>query len=81
MKAGTTQVLEEIGVRNGSSIVAETYPNMPRVSKGWNQNNAFFKGEGISVNMSIGEPQINIGLGKGKALDIFNDNIINFKRE
>ena len=81
VKAGTTQALEEIGVRNGSSIVAEKYPNMPKVSKGWNQNNTFFKGEGISGNKSIGDPQINIGLGKGKALDIFNDNIINFERK
>ncbi|MHC1748012.1 MAG: RHS repeat-associated core domain-containing protein [Cellulosilyticaceae bacterium] len=81
VKVGTTQALEEIGVRNGSSISAEIYPNMPKVSKGWNQNKAFFKGEGISGNMSIGEPQINIGLGKGKALDIFNDNIINFERK
>ena len=34
-------------------------------------NNAFFKGEGT---------QTNIGLGKGKALEIFNSNIINFRR-
>ena len=34
-------------------------------------NNAFFKGEGT---------QTNIGLGKGKALEIFNSNIIYFKR-
>ena len=35
------------------------------------ENNAFFKGEGT---------QTNFGLGKGKALEIFNSNIINFKR-
>ena len=81
VKPGTTQALEGIGVRNGSSMAAEAYPNMPKVSKGWNESNAFFKGEGLSGNKSIGEPQINIGLGKGDALDIFNDNMISFGRK
>ncbi|WHY84549.1 hypothetical protein QNH39_18040 [Neobacillus novalis] len=37
------------------------------VIKGWTSNHAYFKGEG---------DQINIGLGRGAALDIFNKNII-----
>ncbi|WP_167290011.1 hypothetical protein [Kosakonia radicincitans] len=40
-----------------------TYPDMPEVGKRWKENNAFFKSE---------DDQINIGPGKGKALDIFN---------
>ena len=44
--------------------------DMPTVSKGWTSNNALFKGEG---------DQFNIGLGKGKALDIFNSNIVEYK--
>lgn len=43
---------------------------MPTVSKGWKPNNAYFKGE---------DGQINIGLGKGKGLDIFNDSIVESK--
>lgn len=43
---------------------------MPIVQSGWSTSNALFKGEGT---------QINIGLGKGSALDIFNNNIIDFR--
>lgn len=44
---------------------------MPTVSKGWTSDAAFFKGEGS---------QINIGLGRGTALDIFNDGIAGWER-
>jgi len=44
---------------------------MPLVSKGWTATSAFFKGEG---------DQINIGLGRGTALDIFNEGLIAFER-
>lgn len=55
------------------AILAKTvYPNMPYVSGiKWTRKNAFFKAEGS---------QIDIGLGKGKALEIFNNNIFNFKK-
>ena len=52
---------------------------MQTVSKGWTQSNAIFKGEGRTGNKSTSFAQINIGLGKGKALDIFNNNIIKFE--
>ena len=42
---------------------------MPLVSKGWTTANAFFKAEGA---------QINIGLGRGTALDLFNSNLRGF---
>jgi hypothetical protein len=70
VKTGTTSALEQIGVRDVSNLTKNTYGNMPTVQKGWTQNNAFFKGEGN---------QINIGLGQGAALDVFNNNIVNFK--
>ena len=44
---------------------------MPLVSKGWTAASAFFKGEGT---------QINVGLGQGSALDIFNEGIVGFER-
>lgn len=67
LKSGTTNALEQIGVRDTSNLTKGAYSNMPIVQKGWTPSNAFFKGEGN---------QINIGLGKGSALDIFNNNII-----
>jgi hypothetical protein len=42
---------------------------MSDVSRGWMKNNAFFKAE---------KGFINIGLGYGKALDIFNKGIVIF---
>ncbi len=48
---------------------------MSEVEKGWTRNNALFKTEGGDYGLT----QINIGLGKGKALNIFNGNISAFK--
>ncbi len=73
VKAGTTAQLESIGVRN--AVTNHPYKHLPLVSKGWKKINAFFKVEGVN---NMGLPHVNIGLGNGKALDIFNSNIINF---
>lgn len=70
VNSGTTNSLLEIGVGNNSAQAIKDYGTLPQVSKGWNENFAFFKGEGT---------QTNIGLGQGKALEIFNSNIISFK--
>jgi hypothetical protein len=43
---------------------------MPLVSSGWTSTSAFFKGEGGILN---------IGLGRGPALDIFNDAILGYE--
>ena len=66
VRPGTTDALAGVGVRDTSALASEAYPDMPLVSKGWMGTSAFFKGEGT---------QINIGLGRGPALDIFNDAI------
>ena len=71
VNSGTTNSLLEIGVGNNSAQAIKVYGTLPQVSKGWNENFAFFKGEGT---------QTNIGLGQGKALEIFNSNIISFKK-
>lgn len=71
LRKGTTNSLLDIGVGNNVDQAIRDYGVLPQVSKGWTENNALFKGEGT---------QTNIGLGKGKALEIFNSNIINFKR-
>jgi hypothetical protein len=77
MKHGTLDELQTIGVRNdGSDKLMQYYPNMQKSKAGWvNDNKALFKTEGTKRNMM----QINIGLGKGKAVDIFNNNIIHFE--
>ncbi len=69
LKPGTIAELEEIGVRDDGKLTREAYPDMPIGGKGWNQEHARFKQEGT---------QINIALGKGDALDIFNDNIVSY---
>jgi hypothetical protein len=60
-----------MGVRNSARGFAGTaYESLPEVTPGWTSSNAYFKWEkGI----------VNIGLGQGPALDLFNGNIINFK--
>ncbi|MEQ9411347.1 MAG: DUF6531 domain-containing protein [Fuerstiella sp.] len=77
MKPGTTAELEAIGISDGSPHTKSVYPDMPSPAKtaGWNKTNARFKTESLA-----GKPQINIQLGKGKALDVFNDNIVSFKK-
>lgn len=66
MERGALSALENIGVRNASSLTEAAYGSMPLVEKGWAGANAFFKAEG---------GQINIGLGNGKALETFNSYI------
>ena len=76
MKTGTIDKLVKIGVRNDSGEkMMLNFSKMDRVKKGWTTNNALFKTEGGNYNIE----QVNIGLGKGKALETFNENIINFE--
>lgn len=70
MQQGTTEQLVSVGVRDSSALTAATYPNMPLVSRGWSAANAFFKAEG---------GQINIGLGRGTALETFNNSLKGFR--
>ena len=67
VKKGTTDKLIDIGVRDGSPILADEFPNMSKFTNKWGKNHARFKKEG---------GQLNIGLGKEKALNIFNENIV-----
>lgn len=68
INAESTVSLEKIGGRGASK--AHTMPYLPKVAKGWKSSNAYFKVEGTNLN---------IGLGDGKALNIFNTNIKTFK--
>ena len=76
VKKGTTERLAKIGYRDESNLVRAKYSSMPQMKNrpkedSWILHNSYFKNEG---------GQINIGLGIGDALDIFNDSIIGFKR-
>jgi len=70
MSEGTTDALMDIGVRARGANAASLFPDLPTVESGWGQTNALFKPEG---------GQINIGLGNGGALDLFNDSIRGFE--
>ena len=75
---GTLKALEGIGVRNdGATKLMGYYPDMPHVTTvtKWTENNAMFKTEGSALGME----QVNIGLGKGTALEIFNSNLKAFE--
>ena len=66
--------LSKIGVRDKSEVTKTKCPNMPVISDvpgDWTRSSAYFKGE---------KGVLNIGLGKGKGLDIFNQNIVSFKQ-
>jgi RHS repeat-associated protein len=67
VRAGTMRALEGIGVRDTSLLAATRYPEMPIVGPGWGATSAFFKAEGGLIN---------IGLGSGPALDLFNESLL-----
>ena len=89
LNPGTTNELMNIGVKNKKQISGimvnpnYNYSKLPNDFKGWGNNHAMFKLEKtIQKNPIIKDPyNVNIGLGseEGKALSIFNDNIIDYK--
>lgn len=68
-KLGTSAQLQEIGVAAGPKAAAEL--NLPIRSGSWMETNASFKVEG---------GQMTTQLGQGRALDVFNENLIDFVR-
>uniref|UniRef100_UPI00259B8887 hypothetical protein n=1 Tax=uncultured Prevotella sp. TaxID=159272 RepID=UPI00259B8887 len=71
VKRGTIKQLEKIGVaaRNHREVL-RLYPSLGKDIASWSEEFARFKLE---------RNQVNIALGKGRALELFNDNIIEFK--
>ena len=84
---GTTNELMKIGVKNSDKgVMADlnyNYSKLPKAPKGWGNEYAMFKLEQkIQDNpLKFDKYNVNIGLGKegGKALEIFNNNIIDYK--
>jgi hypothetical protein len=59
-----------MGIRDSPAVSLAAYPGMlpsPQSFSGWTRTSACFKGEGGVLN---------VGLGRGPALDIFNDAIL-----
>ena len=89
LNPGTTNELMNIGVKDKnqiSGIMANpnyNYSKLPNAPKGWGSNHAMFKLEKKVQEYPLIEDEfnVNIGLGKknGKALEIFNNNIIEYK--
>jgi hypothetical protein len=70
VQAGTQDALMGMGVRNSAGgFTGTAFEGLPTVSGGWTDSSAFFKWEGGTVN---------IGLGNGSALNTFNNNIVSF---
>lgn len=79
VKHGTLDKLMDCGVKNDETRkMMEYFPKMLHVFevKHWEKHHALFKTEGHKLNMT----QINIGLGTGDALALFNENIVAFQR-
>ncbi|GGW49142.1 hypothetical protein [Arenibacter certesii] len=73
LKLGTINDLIDIGITDGSILVKQQFGDLPTnqdIGGNWNQTRARFKKEGT---------QVNIALGKGTALQIFNDNLLEFE--
>lgn len=71
MKRGTIEQLENIGIAGeNNKMVLRKHQNLKQDISPWNENYSRFKLE---------KGQVNIALGKGKALDLFNNNIEEFK--
>ena len=66
--------MEKIGIRSEGNVVKDKYPNMPMPEKssGWGYKFVRFKEEKRQINIQLGQEG-------GKALEIFNNNIIEYK--
>jgi hypothetical protein len=75
VKPGTSAQLQEIGIAAPGRAVSE-FSGMSTRSEDWVMTNARFKVEGLR---RAGELQMTTQLGRGRALDIFNSNLVHFE--
>jgi len=75
LRHGTIDQLKVIGRTDGHQDVADQFGEMPLAPSGWIEEYVRFKREGGNSS-----PQVNIQLGKGQGMDIFNDNLMTFER-
>ena len=72
MRPGTTNALYDAAVSAANRATQKLFPSLKFGGK-WMDHGTLLKIEGAS------SPQLNIGLGKGVGLDIFNENIVGFE--
>ncbi len=70
LEPGTIARLRRIGVRSHGRRSAREMPDLPEVRRGWTRRHVLFKIEGSNVN---------IGLGRGPGLEMFNNGIAGFE--
>lgn len=75
LKPGTSAQLQEIGIAANKQAEA-FFPEMSTRTGKWMETNARFKVEGAK---KVGVDQMTTQLGQGRALDIFNSNILHFE--
>ncbi len=85
LASGTAEKLLSIGGYNNRGTL-NFYPDLSHAPKGWNEHMASIKFEGQSkpgkdlFYINNGQGVINTQLGKGVALDLFNDNLLKAER-
>ena len=83
VEPGTIEKLKAIGTtahkNPDHSLVLGTFGSLPHGSSGWHPTKVRFKVE-ENKNVTPFFDQINIQLGSGKGLDIFNDNLLFFEK-
>ena len=72
---GTIDQLKTYGRTDGSALVLEQFGEMPLATSGWTNDFVRFKKEGGDLT-----PQVNIQLGRGPGIQIFNDNLVAFEK-
>ncbi|OZG69973.1 hypothetical protein BTA51_28465, partial [Hahella sp. CCB-MM4] len=79
VEPGTADKLLSIG-GYGNKGTLQYYPELPHAGSGWTSEMSQIKLEGQDISyINSGNGVVNTGLGRGDALDIFNNNIIKYE--
>lgn len=85
VEQGTIDKLKTIGLRSDpkiSPLLKSTFGELPFLPAGWSSQSGWFKDFArfkVESNATV-PSQVNIQLGTGKGLDIFNDALIYFEK-
>jgi len=75
LRHGTINQLVQYGRKaQYNDLITQQFGDMPIAQRGWANNYVCFKKEG-----GTSRPQVNIQLGIGPGISIFNDNLIAFE--
>jgi hypothetical protein len=82
VEPGTIDKMRAIGVRsdpNLNPLVSQNFGDLPFVGSGWHTTKVQFKVETNNVVVPSSK-QVNIQLGSGKGIEIFNEALIYFEK-